>query len=83
MIDNDVKIYYPLATPIETPLTAEELTELSMFNPVTTVTNDFDTNMVIEYIADANIYIDNLKEAHDADIRKLTAAIEDLGGTVE
>ena len=54
-----------------------------MFNPVTNISNDADVNMAVEYIADTNIYIDNLKAVHDADIRKLTAAIEALGGTVE
>lgn len=82
----DSYYYGILAEPIRTPLTAEEISEiekLSMFNPVTNISNDADVNMVVEYIADTNIYIDNLKAAHDADIRKLTAAIEALGGTVE
>ena len=84
--ENEVYLYYPLAEPIRTPLTAEEIAEiekLSMFNPVTNISNDADVNMAVEYIADTNIYIDNLKAVHDADIRKLTAAIEALGGTVE
>lgn len=84
--ENNITVYYELAEPITTPLTAEEIAEMEkiiMFNPVTNVTNDANAHMAIEYIADANIYIDNLKAAHDADIRKLTAAIEALGGTVE
>lgn len=84
--ENPVTVYYILKEPITTPLTAEQLAEMekiSMFNPVTVVTNDANADMAIEYIADANIYIDNLKAAHDADVRKLTAAIEALGGKVE
>lgn len=62
LLDNNVKIYYALATPIRTPLTAEQIAEiekLHTFYPVTNISNDFDCGMKVKYIADAKSYIDN------------------------
>lgn len=51
--ENEVYILGALAEPIRTPLTAEEIAEiekLSMFNPVTNISNDADCGMSIKYI---------------------------------
>lgn len=55
-------LYYELAEPIRTPLTAEELAEiekLSTFYPVTNISNDSDCGMKVTYLADSKNYIDN------------------------
>jgi hypothetical protein len=44
--------------PITTPLTAEELAEISTFYPVTNISNDFDCGMKVKYNADSKNYID-------------------------
>lgn len=62
LLDNNVKIYYPLATPIITDLTAEEIAEiekLHTFYPVTNISNDADCNMAFKYLCDSKNYIDN------------------------
>lgn len=58
---NPVTVYYILATPIETPLSPEELTgstSLTAQYPNTTVFNDAGAGMKMDYIADTKIYID-------------------------
>ena len=57
---NNVTLYHPLDTPIETPLTAEQLAELdlSTYKPTTTISSE--TGLVIKYVADTKNYIDNL-----------------------
>lgn len=52
---NITTAYYELATPIETPLTAEQLAEISTFYPVTNISNDFDCGMRIDYVGDSII----------------------------
>lgn len=62
LTENNVKGYYPLATPIRTPLTAEEIAEiekLHTFYSVTNISNDSDCGMEVTYLADSKIYIDN------------------------
>ena len=59
---NNVTVYYELAEPIRTPLTAEEIAEiekLQTFYPITNITNDSDCGMKVTYIADSKNYIDN------------------------
>ena len=54
-------IRYPLATPIETPLSADELAqyaELHTNYPTTTITNDEGVGMEVSYVADTKNYID-------------------------
>ena len=53
--ENNVTVYYELAEPITTPLTAEELAEIETFYPVTNISNDFDCGMRIEYVGDSII----------------------------
>ena len=60
LINNPFEVYYELAEPIETPLTAEELAEISTFYPVTNISNDFDCGMSMKYNADSKNYIDRM-----------------------
>ena len=56
-------VQYILATPIETPLSEEELAAyaaLHTFRDNTTVTNDAGAYMELEYVMDAKKYIDSL-----------------------
>lgn len=56
-------LVYPLATPIETPLTEEELAAfaaLRTYRGNTTVSNDASAHMEIEYVMDAKKYIDSV-----------------------
>ena len=60
---NGVYVYYELATPIHTPLTAEEIAEiekLQTFYPVTNISNDADCGMSVKYHADSKNYIDRM-----------------------
>lgn len=54
-------VYYPLAAPIETPLSDEEIAKynaLKMNYPTTTITNDENAYMSVEYVVDTKSYID-------------------------
>ncbi len=58
-----IEIRYILATPIETPLTADELAAFSALttnNPNTTVLNDSGVHMKLRYNADTETWIKNL-----------------------
>ena len=51
---NPITVYYELANPIRTPLTAEEIAEiekLHTFYPITNISNDFDCGMKITYVS--------------------------------
>jgi hypothetical protein len=55
-------VQYVLATPIETPLTETEIAAyraLHTNKPNTTVLNDAGAHMVVDYVADTKLYIDN------------------------
>lgn len=57
-----VTVAYPLAEPIETPLTEEQLGAFAALHsnkPNTTVMNDAGADMALEYAADTKLYIDN------------------------
>ena len=59
--ENNVTVIYPLAEPIRTPLTAEEIAEiekLHTFYPITNISNDFDCVMSVKYYCDSKNYID-------------------------
>lgn len=59
---NPITVYYELAEPIRTPLTAEQIAEiekLCTFYSVTNICNDADCGMKVTYIVDAKRYIDN------------------------
>lgn len=56
------KVLVPLETPIETPLTAEEITAFKALRtnyPNTTILNDADAHMSVKYNADTKLYVDN------------------------
>ena len=60
--ENPVTVYYELAEPIRTPLTADEIAEiekLHTFYPVTNITNDSKCGMKVTYLADLKNYTDN------------------------
>ena len=60
----DLDILYVLATPIETPLTAEEITAFKALRtnyPNTTILNDAGAWMSVKYNADTKSYVDNRK----------------------
>ena len=62
-ISTGLKLQYILATPIETPLSEEELASyaaLHTYRGNTTVTNDASAYMVVEYAMDAKKYIDGI-----------------------
>ena len=59
----ELDVVYPLATPIETPLSEEELAAyaaLYTYKDHTTVSNDAGAYMDLEYVMDAKKYIDSL-----------------------
>lgn len=59
---NPVTMVYPLAAPIETPLSAEELAAYAALHtnyPNTTILNDAGAGMEVTYVADTKLYIDN------------------------
>ena len=58
LAENPMTLYYELAEPITTPLTAEELAEISTFYPITNISNDFDCGMSVKYNCDSKNYID-------------------------
>lgn len=58
----DVDVIVPLAIPIETPLTEEELAQYAALHtnkPNTTIYNDAGAGLKLGYIADTKAYIDN------------------------
>ena len=58
---NGQYLYYELAEPITTDLTAEEIAEiekLHTFYPITNISNDAECGMEVTYIADSKNYID-------------------------
>lgn len=60
--NNETIVHCILATPIETPLTAEEIEaykSLKTHYPNTTILNDFGAWMKVRYNADTKLYIDN------------------------
>lgn len=59
---NPMTLLYALSTPIETPMSAEELAAFAALHtnkPNTTVYNDAGADMKLEYVADTKLYIDN------------------------
>ena len=60
-LSNGASVIYALETPVETPLSPEELTgstSLTAQYPITTVFNDSASWLKMDYIADTKIYID-------------------------
>lgn len=70
--ENPFELIYPLATPIETPLTAEEITVFKTLHtnyPNTTILNDAGAWMNVKYNADTKIYFNNLPKATDKQVQ--------------
>lgn len=70
LVNNSVNVCYILATPIETPLTADEIAafkELKSNYPNTTVINDSGAGMLLRYNADTKTWINNLIDEKIAD----------------
>lgn len=62
LAENPLVIYYAITTPIETPLTAEELEAFKVLHtnyPNTTILNDQSAHMKLSYNADTKTYVDN------------------------
>lgn len=62
----DAELCGVLVTPIETPLTAEELENFKMVRsnyPNTTILNDSGAHMVVKYAADTKKYVDDIVDA--------------------
>ena len=74
--NNPLHILYVLATPIETPLSEEELAayaELHTYRDNTAITNDASAHMDIEYVMDAKKYIESLIGSGGASQARLTS----------
>ena len=59
--EKEVYVAYALDTPIETPISAEELAQYAALHsnkPNTTVYSDAGADMKLEYVADTKLYID-------------------------
>ncbi len=64
LVENPLKLMYILAAPIETPLTAEEITAFKTLHtnyPNTTILNDAGAWMSVKYNADTKTYVENPK----------------------
>ncbi len=74
---NPVVVKYPLATPIETPLTAEEIEWFRFAHtnyPNTTVLNDAGATMELKYNADTRLWVDNIPKVTDEQASPLVEA---------
>lgn len=82
--EHEVYIYYPLAEPIETDLTAEQVAELKKihtFYPVTNVFTDDIGDVGMKYVADTKASIDNLYAYIDSKFNELTTALLSVVGS--
>ena len=71
-----VTVVYDLKTPIETPLSEEELAayaDLRTYRNQATISNDASAHMEIEYVMDAKKYIDNLVISGGGSVARLTS----------
>jgi hypothetical protein len=62
MVITSATVMYPMAVPIETPLSETEIAayrSLHSNKPYTTIINDSGAHMKVEYAADTKLYIDN------------------------
>lgn len=76
LTDNPIEFQYVLATPIETPLSEEELVayaDLRTYRNQVTISNDASAHMEIEYVMDAKKYIDNLVISGGGSVARLTS----------
>ena len=76
LANHPIEVIYPLETPIETPLSEEELAayaDLRTYRNQVTVSNDAGVHMEIEYVMDAKKYIDNLVISGGGSVARLTS----------
>ena len=69
---NPITVYYVLATPIETSLSAEEIEAFQFAHtnfPNTTILNDAGAMMELKYNADTKTYLDNCFRPTDAQVQ--------------
>lgn len=90
--DNPITVYYPLATPIETPMTDEEiiaLHQLKTYQGVTHIfgSNDPDAGMIFKYssseIGGVTLENSNLHAVNEVLRRQLEAKDAELSGQIE
>lgn len=77
LAENPVTLTYILATPIETALTAEEIEAFKLYHsnyPHTTVVNDSNTGMELQYNADTQLYFNNSRGATDEQVQNAVDA---------
>ena len=82
--ENPITVQYPVATPIETPLSEEELAayaSLHTYRDHTTVSNDAGAYMELEYVIDAKKYIDSLVKAPTAWLTDVTLTASKWAGS--
>ena len=84
MRSKDAEFQYILETPIETPLSDEELAayaSLHTYRGNTTISNDASAHMEIEYVMDAKKYIDSLVKAPSAWLSNVTLLASKWAGS--
>ena len=80
----DLKVQYILATPIERPLSEEEIAAynaLHTYRDNTTVSNDAGAWMNLEYVMDAKKYIDSLVKVPQARLSSVTLSASKWAGS--
>lgn len=78
---NPVTLYFPLATPVETPIPADELAAfraMRSFKPTTSFFTDCGAEVAVEYIADTKRYINRIEN----DVLDLYNMVYDLDNKV-
>lgn len=77
LASNPIIVYYPLKTPIETPLTDEEIFNFSQLHsnyPNTMIFNDSKAHMTVKYNADTQLYFNNSRGASDEQVERYVNA---------
>lgn len=70
-----VTVWYRPTEPIETPLTAEQLSvfaQMHSYDPATTITNDANAGMEVKYVANITKYIDSKLAAFKSEVWTFT-----------
>ena len=78
LTDNDVVVWYPLDTFIETDLPPEEIAAykaLRTYGPTTVVSSDAGVHMEVTYVADTKNYIRNLEQRLSAKLVNIQSAL--------
>lgn len=83
LAENNITVYYPLATPIETPLSDEEIAAYKALHtnkPTTTIMNSENVYMKVKYVADTENHIKQnyIPLSKYTALEERVAAIEEL-----